>query len=51
MGPRCSVIAGSDAPWGPGDQPESWHSTWLCQQAGSEPSSILAVLLSVSIVL
>lgn len=29
----------------PGDWPESWHSMWLCQQAGSEPSSVLAVLM------
>lgn len=48
MGFWCSVTVGSNAPWGWLD---CWHSTWLCQQAGSEPSSMLAVLLSVSTVL
>lgn len=51
MGLWGSVTAGSDAPWGPRDQPESRHSMRFCHQAGLEPSSIQAVLLSVSTVL
>lgn len=36
---------------GDSDQPESRHSMRFCHQAGSGPSSIQAVVLSVSIVL